>query len=136
MTSDQGFLTLEEKPGEGDISLTPLIDVVFQLLVFFMLTSTFVLPSLDLTLPRLNPELTISQDDNSILIEINSAGELWVDQRPVSYIADGIREQEDRDQARLRFDASTPYATITEILQQLGQLGISKIQFVYEISPQ
>ena len=38
---------------EGGINMTPMIDVVFQLVVFFMVSSTFVVtPGIDLNLPK------------------------------------------------------------------------------------
>ncbi|MEM8710152.1 MAG: biopolymer transporter ExbD, partial [Planctomycetota bacterium] len=59
------------------IELTPLIDVVFQLLVFFLLTSSFVQPSLRLDLPR---GATLDDPDPTpIIVEIDAEGQIAVD---------------------------------------------------------
>ena len=38
--------------GSAGPDMTPMIDMIFQLLIFFLLTSFFILPAVDVTLPR------------------------------------------------------------------------------------
>ena len=65
------------KRGRSALELTPLIDVVFQLLVFFLLTASFVQPSLRLDLP--SGEASDEPDSKPIMVEIDAAGTLRVD---------------------------------------------------------
>ena len=63
--------------------MSPLIDCVLQLLVFFMLSSTFATPKLDIVLPDAEGtgEMT---DKKAITISADADGGLWVDQDPVT----------------------------------------------------
>lgn len=58
------------------LNLTPLIDVLFQLLVFFMLTSTFLHPALNLKLPTL--ERQDEAEPETIIVSIDAEGVLRV----------------------------------------------------------
>jgi biopolymer transport protein ExbD len=60
-----------------ELELTPLIDVVFQLLVFFLLTTTFTLPAVPLELPAV--ENTQERREESMLVlSIMADGSLFV----------------------------------------------------------
>ena len=66
---------------EGDIlndlapDLTPMLDILFILLVFFILTAGAVLQSMELTLPSaVSEELEMVDSPNHILLEIRSQG--------------------------------------------------------------
>lgn len=66
----------------ADVDLTPLIDVVFQLLVFFLLTSAFINPGITVELP--DAETGATSDDATLSISIDNAGGIFVDQEPVT----------------------------------------------------
>ena len=67
---------------EDDIDMTPMIDVVFQLLIFFMVTAAF---SQQKSLPMPVPEETTSasaapaSDDDVVTVRVAGDGALWVD---------------------------------------------------------
>ena len=64
------------------LDLTPMIDVVFLLLIFFMLTSMYARPVLPLELPE--AESCVPQRNQEIVIGIESDGELTLNQSPVA----------------------------------------------------
>ncbi len=68
---------------EAGVDLTPLIDVVFLLLVFFILAGTFVRPGLEVNLPVAQSSVTPEKDRQWIIVSIDAKG---------CYQADG-REQ-------------------------------------------
>lgn len=72
---------------DTELNMTPMLDVVFILLIFFIVTSVFVkTPGIDPS----KPEAVTSADwKPSILIGINAANEVWIDKRP--YDVDEIR---------------------------------------------
>jgi len=63
-----------------ELNMTPMLDVVFILLIFFIVTSVFVkTPGID---PN-KPDAVTDQDWNpGILIAVNSDNEVWIDKRP------------------------------------------------------
>ncbi|MEL6448076.1 MAG: biopolymer transporter ExbD [Pseudomonadota bacterium] len=69
---------------EPQVNLTSLIDVVLLLLVFFMVTTSFVRESsVSVQLPEASPEPTASVDDNRLEITITASGDYYVDNRPL-----------------------------------------------------
>lgn len=66
-----------------EVELTPLIDVVFQLLVFFLLTSAFINPGITVNLP--DAETGATADDATMSISIDEAGNLFVGQEQVTF---------------------------------------------------
>jgi biopolymer transport protein ExbD len=64
------------------INITSLIDVVFLLLLFFVVTSTFLeRPGLDLTLPAASPTEVARRDE--VTLELDARGGTWLDGRRV-----------------------------------------------------
>ncbi len=66
------------------LNLTPLIDIVFLLLVFFMLTAHFIEDQvIDITLPKAKSSATIDQQDEYVEVVLTPHGELLVAGEPV-----------------------------------------------------
>ncbi len=66
----------------GDIDLTPMLDVVFILLIFFIVTSVFVTEAgIDVNKPQAQSGTPRSQD--LILIAVNPQGEIWMGDEPI-----------------------------------------------------
>jgi len=62
----------------GEIDLTPMLDVVFILLIFFIVTSVFVTEAgIDVTKPEAS--MAESRSKDLILIAISDGGEIWID---------------------------------------------------------
>ena len=74
----------QRAPDEADVDLTPMLDVVFILLIFFIVTSTFVQEqALGIEPPPPPPPPnTISEPQPSIIIYIDDAGLIRVNGRP------------------------------------------------------
>jgi len=72
------------KPDAPDINLTPLIDVVFLLLIFFMVSTTFKEDArLRLELPRADGDAISAEDITLVEIAIDAGGAFYVDGRQV-----------------------------------------------------
>lgn len=106
--------------------LTPLIDVVFLLLVFFMLASRFEVES---ALPlHVSGSMSTSATDRALRIEIDEAGQASIDGRPASparVLAEAMEAERDRRGVRVRPDAETPLQPIVDVLGALKRAGVS-----------
>jgi len=73
---------------EAEINLTPMLDVVFIMLIFFIVTAVFVKdPGVEVSRP--DAVTAITPDRGSIFVAVTANNEIWVDQRSVG--ADGVR---------------------------------------------
>ncbi len=70
----------EEKESDSEINLTPMLDVVFIMLIFFIVTASFVKETgIDVNKPDARTR-DVPQDGN-ILIAITENNEIWIDRR-------------------------------------------------------
>ena len=126
------------QPGEDDepeVNLTPFIDVVFLLLIFFMVSTTFEQQSrIQIELP----EATASPEEieeESIEILIDAQGRYFIgDQQVVntelktlkSAISKAVGDREIVS-VTIRADASTPHQAVITALDATSQLGLTRI---------
>ncbi len=129
------------KTEDPEISLTSLIDVVFLLLIFFMVSTTFEQAAvLKVDLPEAS---NVSQPENRVdsfelVIDINGQYYLndrqLVDGRP-STLRSAFNEAagENRDiPVILRADANTPYHFVVTAMDVTAQLGFTRLSIATE----
>lgn len=114
-----------------DVNLTPLIDVVFLLLIFFMVSTTFTRErELTVELPEATAEAAI-ETDLRIEIEVSADGEYAVNtQRLVNRDSETlIKAIKDVSQGNNKLpliitaDAKTPHQAVVTAMDVAGQLG-------------
>ena len=66
-----------DKEFDEEIDLTPLIDVVFILLIFFFITSTFIQPSLPVNLAKAASASASAERKEQLVITIDASGTLF-----------------------------------------------------------
>lgn len=70
---------------EVNIDLTPLIDVVFMLLIFFIMTTTFSKPVLDVILPASQTAESKEKQTQELLISITADGKLFYNEKQITH---------------------------------------------------
>lgn len=126
-----------QRKQDVDLNLTPLIDVVFLLLIFFMVSTTFERTSeINITLPRSSAEITDIRPD-SVTIAIDGQGRVFVNENPLINaqlitIREGIREAMDGldDPAIIiNADAEATHQSVIRVMDAARQLALTKITF-------
>ncbi|MBL1432526.1 MAG: biopolymer transporter ExbD [Gammaproteobacteria bacterium] len=129
---------------EPDVNLTPLIDVVFLLLIFFMVSTTFNRESeIQIDLPE-SSEHAIESTADAIEITIDVDGEYFVNKQRLvnTQVATLKRALGDAIAGRknppvtLVADANTPYQAVVTAMDVAAQLGISRLSSVTQNSVQ
>jgi biopolymer transport protein ExbD len=67
---------------ESAIDITPMLDVVFIMLIFFIVTATFVKEA-GIDVNRPDAATAVKQEQANILIAISADNEIWIDRRQV-----------------------------------------------------
>ena len=67
---------------ESEINITPMLDVVFILLIFFIVTASFVKES-GIDVNRPSAMTAVKKERTSILVAITEDGQIWIDKRIV-----------------------------------------------------
>lgn len=74
----------KREPYRMQAPLTPLIDIVFMLLIYFLLTANFIAESgIDVSLPR--SEATASRADAEITVYLDANGRIYLEKQPVAF---------------------------------------------------
>ena len=115
-----------------NINLTPLIDVVFLLLIFFMVSTTFTKEShLQIDLPEANAEAKVQEDNKPLDILITAEGHYSVDGRRLvnnklktlmSALNKVSRGNTDRP-LTITADAQAPHQAVVRAMDAAGQQG-------------
>lgn len=113
------------------LNLTPLIDVVFLLLIFFMVSTTFEKQSkLKIELPEASSEATVSEK-NELIITISENGLFYVNNNQVlnpqpttlqQALLAAVKEQRDMP-VILKADANVAHKHVVMAMDVLGQMG-------------
>lgn len=115
-----------------DVNLTPLIDIVFLLLIFFMVSTTFTKENhLSIDLPEATAEASETQPQ-AIEILISASGEYSInDQTLINHQLDTLKRGlqkalADRQTAPvvITADAKTPHEAVVRAMDAAGQLGL------------
>ncbi|MBE92730.1 MAG: biopolymer transporter ExbD [Idiomarina sp.] len=77
----QHFANLIEEE-ESAIDMTPMLDVVFIMLIFFIVTASFVKEA-GIDVNRPDAATAVQKDRANILIAISENNEIWIDKRQV-----------------------------------------------------
>ncbi len=125
-------LTTESSPG---INLTPMLDVVFLILIFFLLTSVIsVKPVLDLNLPQAGSARSVP-DKQELQIVIYKNGNLELEGETVSLSNLEKRLRENTTQApgkslRVSADEAAPFGKFIKVLDIVQKLKLDHLEIV------
>lgn len=112
------------------ISLTPLIDVVLILLVFFMLASSFVQwRVLILETPPL-PTLSTGDVQGAVLVRVHADGRLDINGQQAGSLESGLRPFLARDPSQsvlVQPGRGVSLQALVSVLDRLHQLGVSRL---------
>lgn len=119
-----------EKPDEEAqaIDLTPMLDVVFIMLIFFIVTATFIKET-GIEVNR--PEATTAdkKPDAAILIGVNANDEIWIDKkqvdpRGVKAEIERLRAENPKGTVVIQADAGANMKMVVGITESARELGI------------
>ena len=120
-----------EEDQAGAIDLTPMLDVVFIMLIFFIVTATFIKET-GVEVSR--PEATTADEKKnaSILIAVTDEDEIWIDKNRVD--PRGVRTQIERLLAEnprgsvvIQADEKAGVKLLAEVADTARQLGVSNV---------
>jgi biopolymer transport protein ExbD len=121
---------------EAQIDLTPMLDVVFIMLIFFIVTASFIKEA-GIEVNR--PEASTSQpkDNVNILIAINANNEIWMDKRRID--ARAVRANVERLHAEnpkgavvIQADNQSNTETVAAVLDAAREAGVYDVSLATE----
>ena len=126
---------LRKKNSEISLEVTPLIDIVFMLLIFFILNSQFEkLTSLELNLPKVNSEQLDEINGKNLVIEITAIEEIILNGQKLSEITfnslnNYIKENFSQfSSAVISADSNTKYKYLVTIMDVLNRNNFETVE--------
>ncbi|MEL7537645.1 MAG: biopolymer transporter ExbD [Pseudomonadota bacterium] len=119
-----------EAEQENEIDLTPMLDVVFIMLIFFIVTATFIKEAgIEVDRPV---ALTAQTKDASILIAIGPNNEIWIDRNetdPRALRADieRLHAENPKGSVVIQADKESNHETLVSVMDAARQAGVSNV---------
>lgn len=119
------------KADDSDVNVTPLLDIVFIMLIFFIVTATFIKePGVDVT----RPEALTAEDQRlvSILVAIDSTNTIWINRKEVPLDSvratlERLRRENPRGSAVIQADGKAHSEYLVDVLEQIRAAGVEDV---------
>lgn len=121
---------------ESEVNLTPMLDVVFIMLIFFVVTTSFVKEA-GVEVNRPNANTAQQQESANILIAIRPNGEIWMDGRAVDVRAvranvERLRAEFPESDVVIQGDQQAQVGLLVKVMDQVRLAGITNVAIAAE----
>lgn len=113
--------------------ITPMVDVVFLLLIFFMLSTTFIVsPGIKINLPQAKAE-SVRQEKKDVRIKINAKGAIFFGEKELENSAELAREFKERARADMdtvviiEADEDTAHKYVVNVMDTAKTSGLHRL---------
>ena len=123
----------KRKAEEIDISIAPLIDIVFLLLIFFMVTSHFdIAAGVRIKLPKVSQKVDDADTTKKITLVIDKSGQIFfkgdrVEQKSVKNLINKLVKEEGISKMIIQADKDVKHGRVIEIMDISKSAGIKSI---------
>jgi biopolymer transport protein ExbD len=116
--------------------MSPLIDCIFLLLIFFLISSTFLTPKIQLSLPKASTTVSTNEPD-FVMVTIDAQGAVYLNSQVAAWHELGGKLTErlrgsPRKVVTLRCDASTPHKYFVRALDIAKSSGATHVNVAHE----
>jgi biopolymer transport protein ExbD len=132
--------TMDEAPV---LNLTPMIDVLFNILIFFLVGTTFAEAELDMQVkvPKVSDKLTLSAAPERRIVNVYQDGSVSLDDQPMTL--DQLTQELSAAHAQyadlgvtVRGDGTGPFQNVANALSAVRLAGISDMGIAVQMKPQ
>lgn len=127
----RNFFASNEEEEESSVDITPMLDVVFIMLIFFIVTATFIKESgIDVDKP--SAATAIVQEKASILVAIDENDDVWinrrqVDLRSVRSIIERLHAENPKGTLVIQADKESKNDTLVQVMDASRRAGVYEI---------
>ena len=121
---------------DSTIDITPMLDIVFIMLIFFIVTTSFVKET-GVEVNRPNASTAVRDERGNILIAITANDEIWIDKRRVdlrSVIAnvERLKAENPEGSVIIQADKSSKTGFLVETMDQVRLAGVQNVSIAAE----
>ncbi|WP_100655732.1 ExbD/TolR family protein [Alteromonas flava] len=122
---------VREPEEDAAIDMTPMLDIVFIMLIFFIVTTVFVKEA-GIEVNKPDASRAVLHKNANIFIAVTEDGDVWLDKRQVS--ADSVRANVERllteqptDYVIIQADVKAKHGLVVEIMDQVKAAGVDRV---------
>jgi len=113
---------------EADINITPMLDIVFIMLIFFIVTTSFTKET-GVTIIKPMAEQAVALQNGSILIAVRPNDDIWmakrqVELREVRQMVERARAENPEGSVVIVADKGSRIGTVTQVMDQVKMAGV------------
>ncbi len=129
MRKNQGAFGAEEE--ENEINLTPMLDVVFIMLIFFIVTASFIKEA-GIQVNRPEAVSAEKQEDAAILVAISPNDEIWIDRnrtdpKDVRVAIERLHLENPKGSLVIQADAESTNEMLVVVMEAAKQVGVTNV---------
>lgn len=116
---------------DNNIDMTPMLDIVFIMLIFFVVTTSFIKES-GIDVNRPSAQTAEVKEHGNILVAIDHAGQIWIDKRTVDIRA--VRANVERLHAEnpqgtvvIQSDQDAKTGLLVKVMDQIRLAGVERV---------
>jgi biopolymer transport protein ExbD len=124
----------------AEINVTSLVDIIFNLLLFFMLTTSFSESGgIEVDLPKASTE-AMSTSEQDLIIALTENGDVVVKNERVSLDSLGlelerVKSEGTKKRVIIQADRAVPHGRVVEIMDLIKEKGLGRIAIATESAP-
>jgi biopolymer transport protein ExbD len=130
------FLSSAEEENEASVDITPMLDVVFIMLIFFIVTATFIKESgIDVNRPQ--AQTAVVKEKANILIAIDAHNKIWIDRREVDIRSvrpniERLHAENPKGTVVIQADRDSTNAILVQVMDASRLAGVYEIALAAE----
>ena len=125
------FFSQTQVEDESEINITPMLDVVFIMLIFFIVTATFVKEA-GIDVNRPDAATAVKQEKANILIAIGPNNDIWIDRRQVDIRSvrpniERLHAENPQGSVVIQADKESKTDTLIQVMDASRQAGVYNV---------
>ena len=125
------------KTTESEVNLTPMLDVVFIMLIFFIVTASFVKEA-GIDISRPSAATAVRKERGNILVAITANNQIWIDRRQVDPRAlraniERMHAENPQGSVVIQADEKSENGLLVKVMDAARLAGVSNISLAAEI---
>lgn len=116
---------------QAEIDMTPMLDIVFIMLIFFIVTTSFVKESgIEVNPPQ--AQTSQQQESTTIFVAISAEGEVWIDNRLVDIrsvrtVVARLHAENPEGSVVIQSDQDARTRELVSVMDQIRLAGVEKV---------
>ena len=122
---------IDKKSDQVELNMSPLIDMIFILLIFFLVTTTFVKES-GVEVNRPVAETAVLKEETNLVIGVTKEGAVWIENQPVDILSvrsrmERFKHENPDGNVVIMADKDSLFGVAIEVLDQVRMAQIKNV---------